>query len=366
MKIICTVTNDLTHDQRMHRICSALVDFGHQVTLVGRRLPGSKPLIEHGYQQHRIECRYHRGKRFYAEYNYRLWRTLRRWSYDAICSVDLDTLLAGYLLTRDKKSYWTYDAHEWFSETPEVHPRPLVRLVWRTLGRWLVPKTNARYTVGRTIAEKLIDDYGVSFGVVRNMPDQRKVENKENVKGVILYQGMLNPGRGLETIIDALPHLPGCKLWIAGSGPLDDELRAQVAYRDVADRVTFYGLVDPQDLPKLTQHAWLGLNLLAAVSPSYYYSLANKSLDYLQARLPSLQMDFPEYRHLNETYGCYLLLPDLGARTLVQCIRELLADPDKYDRLVAGCDRAAGECHWQAEQERLREFYPPDLPPYGG
>ena len=34
-RIVFTVTNDLTYDQRMHRICTTLQDAGYQVTLVG-------------------------------------------------------------------------------------------------------------------------------------------------------------------------------------------------------------------------------------------------------------------------------------------------------------------------------------------
>ncbi len=35
-KIVFTVTNDLTYDQRMHRICSSLARAGYTVQLIGR------------------------------------------------------------------------------------------------------------------------------------------------------------------------------------------------------------------------------------------------------------------------------------------------------------------------------------------
>ena len=45
-RIYFTVTNDLSYDQRMNRICSSLANAGYAVILVGRKLPGSIPLVK--------------------------------------------------------------------------------------------------------------------------------------------------------------------------------------------------------------------------------------------------------------------------------------------------------------------------------
>jgi hypothetical protein len=73
MRIICTVTNDLSHDQRMIRICTSLQQAGYDVCLVGRSLPDSPPLRTRPFRQHRLRCWFHRGKLFYLEYQLRLW-----------------------------------------------------------------------------------------------------------------------------------------------------------------------------------------------------------------------------------------------------------------------------------------------------
>ncbi|MEI2756589.1 MAG: hypothetical protein V9F46_09025 [Chitinophagaceae bacterium] len=72
-RIVFTVTNDLTYDQRMKRICTTLAAAGYDVTLVGRRLPSSLTLTKEKYKQKRIRCSFHMGKWFYAEYNIRLF-----------------------------------------------------------------------------------------------------------------------------------------------------------------------------------------------------------------------------------------------------------------------------------------------------
>ncbi len=356
MRIICTVTNDLTHDQRMNRICTTLQEAGHEVSLVGRELPDSAPLRERSYRQHRIRCRYHTGKRFYAEFNFRVWRELRSWNYDVICAVDLDTLLPAYFLTRGRARL-VYDAHEWFSETPEVVIRPVVRRAWRTLGRTLVPRADARYTVASVLARKLEEDYGVPFDVVRNLPFRKQIPKTEKAGGVILYQGMLNPGRGVDTAIEALSLLSWARLWIVGDGPERPALEALAQRFGVADQVWFAGFVSPDKLPELTHRAWLGINLLAGDSPNYYYSLANKALDYVQASLPSIQMDYPEYRAINEEHHCFQLLPTLSAAALAALLVVLQEDTARYAALRSGCELAADVLCWEAEAPKLLAIY---------
>ena len=356
MKIICTVTNDLSHDQRMHRICTSLQKAGHEVLLVGRMLPTSTPLPDRPYTTHRIRCRYTEGKRFYLEFNYRLYRYLRRQQPDVICAVDLDTLLPASVLC-SRRTRVVYDAHEWFSETPEVVNRPVIRSFWRQVGKRLVPRTDARYTVAPALAGLLAEEYGSRFAVVRNLPIKIELPKTENFGGVLLYQGMLNPGRGLDTAITAMTLLPDCRLWIVGSGPEEASLKRLAATLRLADRVWFAGFYPPAKLAELTAKAWLGLNLLEGSSPSYYYSLANKALDYIQCGLPSVQMDYPEYRTIDQQYGVFSLLSELSAPALAAQIQRLLDQPDMYDSLRNNCREAAKELCWEREEEKLLAIY---------
>lgn len=362
MRVVCLVTNDLAQDQRMDRVCASLAGAGYDVTLVGRELPTSRLLAKKTYRTRRLRCRFHRGKLFYLEYNLRLFLALRRVRWAVVCAVDLDTLCAAGLLSRAVRARLVYDAHEWFTETPEVVGRPLVRAVWRWVARRFLPLTAARYTVGPRLAERLTAEYGFPFGVVRNLPRAAAPvapNRQRDPRGrrVLLYQGILNPGRGLDVALDALVELPDCELWLIGSGPEETALRRRAAALGLDDRVWFAGFRPPAELPALTAAAWLGLNLLDAASPSYYYSLANKSLDYVQAHLPSVQMDFPEYAALNQTYGCYRLLFELSPSALVAAVTELITNPATYDRLRDGCRLAAEELTWEREEEELLRIW---------
>jgi hypothetical protein len=101
--IIFTVTNDLTYDRRMDRICTVLSMEGYQVTLVGRKMKSSLPFDNTIYWGKRLACWFNRGFLFYAEYNLRLFIGLLFQSCDIICACDLDTALPVRLAARLKR-----------------------------------------------------------------------------------------------------------------------------------------------------------------------------------------------------------------------------------------------------------------------
>ncbi|MBK8878431.1 MAG: glycosyltransferase [Haliscomenobacter sp.] len=343
----------------MIRICLALAQAGYEVLLIGRTLPHSPPLPDQPYAQKRLSCFFHRGKAFYLEYNLRLLFFLLVHRFDAVCAADLDTLAPAFTAARLKGKPVVYDAHEYFTEVPELIGRPHTRRVWELLARAVVPRVDRAYTVGPALAEILSARYGVPFEAVRNVP-VRKLNEAPSAKApapVVLYQGALNRGRGLEQAIDAMSLLPGVTLWLAGEGDLSQTLRERVRLAGLQDQVRFLGRLSPDDLSRETPKAWIGLNLLEAESLSYYYSLANKAFDYVQAGIPSLQMDFPEYRRLNAEWECFLLLPSLDADAIADAIRSLLADTGRYQNLAANCRQAAEIWNWEAESPKLITLY---------
>lgn len=358
--IICTVTNDLSQDQRMIRICSSLQAAGYEVMLVGRKRRQSLPLVERSFQQHRINCHFEAGKLFYLEFNLRLLKYLWQHPASIINSVDLDTLLPGYLVSRLRsKTQCVYDAHEYFTEVPEVTRRPLVQRIWSALANWVIPQLKYAYTVGPALARIFGERYGTPFTVVRNVPVRRPAPDRNEVQeGMLLYQGMLNEGRGLEVAIKAMKLLPAYfQLTLVGSGDVENELKALTAQEGLTDRVHFTGFIQPDELPKYTRQAWLGLNLLENTGLSYYYSLANKAFDYIQSHCPSVQMAFPEYAALQEEYGCFMLLEALEPSALAQLILGVANDPAAYRTLVARNAEAAEQLCWENEERELFHLY---------
>jgi glycosyltransferase involved in cell wall biosynthesis len=359
-RIIAIVTNDLSYDQRMLRICSTLAEEGgYAVQLVGRVLPDSKSLTSKPFSMVRLSCWFHRGPFFYLEYNLRLFFYLLLSPFDAVNIVDLDTMPAGVLAARLRRKKIVYDAHEYFTEVPEVTNRPFVKAVWHAVGKWGVPQCSAAYTVGPELAKLLSGLYGKNFTTVRNVPlggtskTLSPISPPHTDQPFLLYQGALNLGRGLPELISAMQHVQGLQLLLAGEGDLSDVLRKQVHALGLSERVIFLGKVPPDELRVLTEKAWLGLNLLEHLGESYYYSLANKFFDYIQVGVPGLTVDFPEYRAIVERHPVAVLLPDIQPTTIATAITDLQSNEKAHRSLRQACENAAKEYQWEKERDVL-------------
>lgn len=361
IKIVCTVTNDLTYDQRMIRICNSLSHAGYAVTLVGRQRPSSLPLDKNIFHQKRLSCYFEKGKFFYIEYNIRLFFFLLFSSFDIVNSIDLDTLVPGFLTAKLKRKTCIYDAHEYFTEVPEVVRRPRIQKIWKKVESSIVPRLEYCYTVGEGLAEMFTAEYKTTFAVVRNVPFKVKdfgaLERPKNKNKILLYQGALNEGRGLKQMIEAMDNIEGAVLQLAGEGDLSDELRALVKSKKLDDKVEFLGFIKPHNLKDITMRADIGLNLLENKGLSYYFSLANKAFDYIQARKPSINMNFPEYKKLQHRYGTFHLAENLYPETLTLAVQRLLNDKDYYQSLVEKCEKAAQVLIWEEEEKVLLGVY---------
>ncbi len=357
-KIIFCVTNDLVHDQRMKRICTSIQKAGFEVTLVGRLLPNSKALLHEPYKQKRLSCFFTKGKLFYIEFNIRLlfWLLFQR--MDGICAIDLDTIAPCYLVGKLKRGKLIYDAHELFTDVPEVINRPAVQKMWQKIEKTFVPGYDLCYTVSHSIANEFKKRYGKDFLTIRNVPTpmlQFIPANNFNSR-LVLYQGALNDGRGLEALISAMQDI-NAELWIAGEGDLSRILRKQVLEEKLESKIKFLGFVAPEELKKISAKATVGFNVAENKGLSYYLSLNNKFFDYIHAALPQVINNFPEFVALNKEYKVGIIVNDCSKTEIAAAINDVLNNFDRYSEFSANCMSASKELNWDIEEVKLISAY---------
>ena len=357
--LILTVSNDITYDQRMQRICETLVEAGYDVTLVGRNL-NRKMDMDFVFRTKRLSCIFKSGKMFYTELNIRLFFYLIFQKFDGICAVDLDTAMPVWAAAKLKNKPFGLDAHEYFQEVPEVVNRKYIKKFWERVGRFVIPKTDFRYTVSTGLAKEFKNLYNMDFEVVRNVPKFVNHKSEFPSQPFVLYQGALNKGRGLEALIRAAQHIP-IPVKIAGEGDLSHELRELATSLKLENKVTFLGYLKPDELQKLTPDAFLGYNLLKNNGLSYFYSLANKFFDYTMAGIPCLNSPFPEYTYLNEKYGIGVIT-ELTEDQIIKTIKDLYSNRERYLELSEKCLLAAAQLNWENEKRILINVYERNIP----
>ncbi|MFN2440574.1 MAG: glycosyltransferase [Chitinophagaceae bacterium] len=355
-KIFFTVTNDLTYDQRMHRICYSLSANGYQVFLVGRKLSNSLPLDKKPFSQKRLRCFFHKGPFFYAEYNLRLFFFLLFKKMHAICAVDLDTILPCLFISKLKGISRTYDAHEYFTELKEVRTRPGVKKIWTVIEKFSIPKFHYCYTVSEGLAEAFKNEYKIRFETIRNFPVLYSISHEPSLNKYLFYGGAVNEGRGFEYLIPAMKYVD-LKLIIAGDGNYMAQLKELIKKNYVEDKVELLGMITPQQLKQLSEQATLGIGLAEKEGINQYLALPNKFLDYMHAGLPQLAMNYPEYRTINHQYNIAILIDELSVEIVSENINEIVNNEQLLRQMRKNCLRAKEVFNWQNEEQKLIRFY---------
>ena len=171
-RVIVSVTNDLSTDQRVKKVCESLLKLDLEILLIGRNLPDSRS-IKRPYKYLRMNLLFNKGALFYAEYNLRLFLILLFSKVDVYHSNDLDTLLANYLASIIRRKPIVYDSHEYFTGVPEIQNKTFVKKVWTTIENHIFPKLKHIFTVNQSIASLYEKQYGKKLKVIRNIPRKK-------------------------------------------------------------------------------------------------------------------------------------------------------------------------------------------------
>lgn len=354
-KIIFTVTNDLSYDQRMIKICSSLANAGYDVLLVGRKLKTSLPLTEQPFKQKRLKCFFRRSVLFYAEYNIRLCAYLLLNRADCICAIDLDTILPAYFISIIKGWKRVYDAHEYFSQQKEIVQRPGIYKIWHWIEKFAVPKFKNGYTVSPMIMRDFSNLYGVKYELVRNAPLYANQEMRPR-EHFVLMQGAVNEGRSLETLIPAMKEID-MPLIIVGDGNFMNQTRQLITENGLKDKVILKGMRPPSELYNFTSTARIGVSLQDGTGLNNIYSLPNKMFDYMHAGTPQVCTSSEAIHLLNKQYEFCLEIPDNSIENLQFAIYKLAKDNRLWEKLSHNSLLAARELNWQNEEKTLIYFY---------
>ena len=367
-RIIVSVTNDLSTDQRVHKVCTFLHENGWLVTLVGRKLPNSL-LLDRPYKTKRMRLWFNKGPLFYANYTIRLFLFLLFNKSKVLLSNDLDTLLANYCASKLVRSIVVYDSHELFTEVPELVHRPKIQRVWLRIEKFIFPRLQNVYTVNESIAAIYSEKYNVPVRVVRNisekwMPKELKSKNElglpEDKKIIILQGAGINIDRGAEEAVEAIKLLGENVLFlIIGSGDVVPLLEQKVKAEQLTDKVWILGRRPYSEMMNYTYHADIGLTLDKNTNANYRYSLPNKLFDYIHTSTAIVASDLVEVKSVIQQYDVGEIITSHDPNEIAKTIANLLGNEERLETLKRNCKNAAQELSWEKEKEVLNAIFDP-------
>jgi glycosyltransferase involved in cell wall biosynthesis len=283
---------------------------------------------------------------------------------------DLNNLEVAYRAAQKSGARLVYDAHELFPEMANRWVR-LKRRAWRRLEKRMTPRTDLNITVNDLIAEEMARRYGIRPPlVVLNCPnpppdfDPRARHNhlRERLElpdehPVVLYQGWMSEGRGLENLVRAAPLLAkGAVVVFMGYGEYEGELR-RLAEAHGEGRVLFLPAVPQRDLLAYCASADVGVIPYQAVDLNNYYTSPNKLFDFIQAALPIVASDLPFLRRVIVGEGGGVVAKLDAPEDYKRAINEVLTREDGGAGLRDNLLRAAPRYTWAEQGRKLVEAY---------
>lgn len=361
--VFISTTNDISTDNRVHKVALLLEEVGFSVCWIGRELPESQPLTR-SYQTQRMRLWFKKGGLFYAEFQVRLFLKLffSASRSSVLLANDLDTLLPNFLISRFFGIPLVYDSHEYFCGVPEIQGR-WVKRIWQAVERAIFPRLEHVWTVNESIADLYEKDYGKRPRVFRNIspkPQKLVLKSREDLGLPVALKIAINQGsgmnvdRGLEEAVEAISQMDGWMLLLVGSGDAIPALKSKVEHNGWQDKVKFVGRVPYQDLLSYTSCADVGLSLDKDTNINYRFSLPNKLFDYLHCNIPVVSSKVVEVARIVEGFHVGKTVDPENIPALRAAIAEVGAEKKEYSEALRKAQEA---CNWEKEQLSLKAFY---------
>ena len=233
--------------------------------------------------------------------------------------------------------------------------------LWRVLNRAdRVIATTPNYIRSSEYLSRVADKcavvpFGIDVDRFRHADPARAAAIRERYGSpLLLFVGLFRYYKGLQYLIEAMPRIPG-KLLLAGRGPVENRLRAQVEILGLSDRVVFPGEVSDEELPSL--YAACDLFVLPASQRSEAFGIVQ--LEAMACGKPVVCTELgtgTSWVNLHNQTG--LVVPPANPGALAEAINRLLEDSDLRSLLGrAAEDRVQQEFTKERMVERVVDVY---------
>jgi glycosyltransferase involved in cell wall biosynthesis len=291
---------------------------------------------------------------------------------DAYHAHDFPTLLPALIAGKWNRAKVIYDSHELWTEMGNLSGLSYKIAKW--LEGFLIRKVDRVLVANRSRAIIMVEMYqGISLpSVIMNCPPleenihlrnpRRLIEStgdgETGNRKIVLYQGGLSPGRGIENLVGAAEYFRDHIILILfGQGPLKEDLIQQVYRRGFEKKVFFHDYVPYSDLLDYTASADAGVITYQNTCLNNYYCAPNKLFEYVAAGLPVAACHFPELEHFVKEYGIGRLFDPDDPVSIAAAINGIFESETEYERMKQNTARVRENFNWAAEAKKLLNIY---------
>lgn len=268
---------------------------------------------------------------------------------------------------------WVYDSHEFVPGLPLYGGRTArVRAGYGDLEREYIGSADRVITVSAPIAQEIAREFRLPRvpDVVMNIPSitgnqgggplLRQTVGLADGVPLLVYSGGMTPARGVGTIIEALPSLPGVHLAIvavpARITPFVQSLLDRATALGVGDRVHVAPPVASEHVVGYLSSATVGVHPMVHF-PSHDMALPNKLFEYLHARIPVVVSDCRVMADFVRTHGHGEVFVAEDPDDLAVQVKKVLADLPRYQGALTDHPELFNQLSWATQEKVLWAVY---------
>lgn len=300
---------------------------------------------------------------FYLKFIWHIKIKLITTKAEIIFAEDIYTLPFAVFFGKLKRAKVYYDSRELFGYLAGLKDKRFKQAVWKWIENLFIKRADYVIVTGQMDAEFLQKEYGLkNIILLRNLPRYYKPSPIPDVhsqlriaktKKIILYQGVILKGRGIEKIFSALSQLPDHVFVIVGGGEFAEYYKNLATEMNINEQVIFLGKLTQDDLPKITASADVGVSLIENLSTSYYYALPNKLFEYIMAEIPVIVSNLPQMKEVVEKYNVGFVVDIDNQAELVSVLQNLSYNRSLCESIKQNCQIASQELNWEKEVSNL-------------
>jgi glycosyltransferase involved in cell wall biosynthesis len=290
-----------------------------------------------------------------------LWY-LRSKSVKCVNAHSLSCLPLGIIIKLISGCKLVYDTHELETETKSQ--KGLRKGIAKFIEKNCIGYVDQTFVVSESIASWYEEQYCIHRPtVVLNVPFLSE-ELKSNYfrekfgirasKKIIIYQGDLSYGRGVEIILNCFlkKRNDSCVVIFMGDGDLREKI---ISASNASDSIFFHDFVSPKDILRYTSSADIGVSLIENTCLSYYYCLPNKFFEYAMAGLPVIVSNVVELSKIVNLAKNGVVSECIGERCFDDAIEEIL----NLDLVQLGINsrKIAEKNCWDIQEVKIFEIY---------
>jgi glycosyltransferase involved in cell wall biosynthesis len=290
--------------------------------------------------------------------------------YDLVLAVPLIRALTGAKII--------YDAHEAYPEMFKLSSR--VPPALRTLGAWVVNFVEKSLTqlcalviTADEATAKAFRKYNIPASTVFNFPplglfesdSQMEAALKRRYTGrtLLIYQGTMSEDRGLFHMLRAMDMIhrkdPSILLLLIGLDvpELLQRTKETIDRLNIADAVEILPWVDHEKIGSYMRICDIGL-IPWQPCEKYQMNLPIKLFEYMACGLPVLSANLRPIASFLSPSGAGRLYDSTDDRALAEAVRDMLANPEKLERMRArGLEAVQSQWNWSKMEQKLLKIY---------